>query len=206
MVFLQDPFLYYALLSRDHPQSPQNSGYKFLATDYQGSIWAVMDQSGQVIEEMGYDPWGNRRDMSNNTPQYTPGPAGNQLFSGLLFRGYTFHEHLDVFGLIIMNGRVYDPQLGRMLSPDNFVQDPSSTQNFNRYSYVLNNPLKYTDPSGEVAIIDDIIVAAVSFTFGYVSHGISTGDWGWSAVGAGAISMGLGLAGYYTGGAACIYR
>jgi hypothetical protein len=48
-----------------------------------------------------------------------------------------------------MNGRLYDPKLHRFLQPDNYVQDPSNTQNYNRYSYVLNNPLKYTDPSGE---------------------------------------------------------
>jgi RHS repeat-associated protein len=55
---------------------------------------------------------------------------------------------LDFFGLINMNGRMYDPLLGRMLSPDPFVQAPTFTQSFNRYSYVWNNPLKYTDPSG----------------------------------------------------------
>ena len=48
-----------------------------------------------------------------------------------------------------MNGRLYDPKLHRFLQPDNFVQDPSNTQNYNRYGYCVNNPLKYTDPSGE---------------------------------------------------------
>jgi RHS repeat-associated protein len=64
-------------------------------------------------------------------------------------RGFTGHEHLVAFGLIDMNGRVYDPVLGRFLSPDKFVQAPFLTQSFNRYSYCLNNPLKYTDPSGD---------------------------------------------------------
>ncbi|MBX7227563.1 MAG: hypothetical protein K1X55_16125, partial [Chitinophagales bacterium] len=63
-------------------------------------------------------------------------------------RGYTGHQHLKEFGIINMNGRLYDPIVGRMLNPDNFVQDATSTQAFNRYSYVVNNPLKYTDPSG----------------------------------------------------------
>jgi RHS repeat-associated protein len=52
------------------------------------------------------------------------------------------------FGLINMNGRVYDPYLQRFLSPDPFVQEPGNAQNYNRYSYVLNNPLMYVDPSG----------------------------------------------------------
>jgi len=63
-------------------------------------------------------------------------------------RGYTGHEHLLQFGLINMNGRMYDPLLARMLSPDPFVPNPALSQDYNRYSYVRNNPLKYTDPSG----------------------------------------------------------
>jgi RHS repeat-associated protein len=55
---------------------------------------------------------------------------------------------LDGFGLINMNGRMYDPVIGRVLSPDPSVQSPTYTQNYNRYSYCLNNPLRYTDPSG----------------------------------------------------------
>jgi len=78
--------------------------------------------------------------------------------STLFDRGFTGHacpeqsrrEHLPTFGLINMNGRVYDPFLARFLSPDPFVQAPGNNQNFNRYSYCVNNPLKYTDPSGEI--------------------------------------------------------
>jgi RHS repeat-associated protein len=58
------------------------------------------------------------------------------------------HEQLDDSGLIHMNGRIYDPELGRMLSPDPLVQVPEYSQNFNRYSYVMNNPLNLTDPTG----------------------------------------------------------
>ena len=65
-------------------------------------------------------------------------------------RGYTGHERLKWFGLIYMNARLYDPVLGRFLSPDPFVQMPDFTQNFNRYSYCLNNPLVYVDENGEV--------------------------------------------------------
>jgi RHS repeat-associated protein len=63
-------------------------------------------------------------------------------------RGFTGHEHLDDFGLINMNGRMYDPVLAMFLSPDPFIQSPETAQNFNRYAHVMNNPLKYTDPTG----------------------------------------------------------
>jgi RHS repeat-associated protein len=63
-------------------------------------------------------------------------------------RGFTCHEHMEDFGLINMNGRIYDPLLGRFLSVDPLIQDATSTQNFNSYSYCINNPLKYSDPSG----------------------------------------------------------
>ena len=62
--------------------------------------------------------------------------------------GFTGHEMLDDFGLIHMNGRVYDPAIGRFLSADPFVQAPENSQSFNRYSYVMNNPLSLVDPSG----------------------------------------------------------
>ena len=65
-------------------------------------------------------------------------------------RGYTLHEHYDEFDLINMNGRLYDPILGRMLSPDVVIQDEQSSQAYNRYSYCFNNPLRFTDPSGYV--------------------------------------------------------
>lgn len=62
--------------------------------------------------------------------------------------------------LVIMNGRVYDPLVGRFLSPDPYVQDISNSQSHNNYSYCLNNPLKYTDPTGEIFVVDDILIAA----------------------------------------------
>ncbi len=68
------------------------------------------------------------------------------------------HEMLNEFNLINMNGRVYDPVLGRFLSPDKYIQEGDNSQNYNSYSYCLNNPLKYADPSGDVFVLDDFIV------------------------------------------------
>jgi len=67
-------------------------------------------------------------------------------------RGYTGHEHMDMFGLINMNGRMYDPIIGRMLSPNPYVPNGTYTQDFNRYMYARNNPLSYIDPDGEFII------------------------------------------------------
>ena len=84
--------------------------------------------------------WGNSRD-----PYTWTGTNANRC---MFDRGFTGHEHLFSFGLINMNGRMYDPVMSSFLSVDNYVQSPENSQNFNRYSYCLNNPLKYTDPSG----------------------------------------------------------
>lgn len=105
-----------------------------------------MNEAGQLIEEFSYEPWGRKRNP-NNWTNYTAVTVSN-----ITERGYTLHEHLNDFALINMNGRVYDPLLGRMLSVDNFVQQPDNTQSYNRYSYCQNNPLIYTDPSGESAV------------------------------------------------------
>ena len=82
--------------------------------------------------------------------------------------GFTGHEHYDRFRLVNANARLYDPAIGRFLSPDPFVQMPDFTQSFNRYSYCLNNPVMYSDPSGELFGIDDAIVigAMVGAFFG----------------------------------------
>ena len=89
--------------------------------------------------------------------------SSNFTLSSVTDRGYTSHEQLTNFGLINMpvrrndngggNGRIYDPMTLGFLSPDPFVQNPANSQNYNRFSYVLNNPLKYVDPSGEITIL-----------------------------------------------------
>ncbi|WP_317193958.1 RHS repeat-associated core domain-containing protein [Capnocytophaga genosp. AHN8471] len=97
-----------------------------------------------IAERRHFDAWGNITSYWNAEGKNTVPAEGI-----LLDRGYTGHEHLLSVGLINMNARLYDPVLHRFLQPDNFVQDPFNTQNFNRYGYVLNNPLLYTDPTGE---------------------------------------------------------
>ncbi|MFH1005244.1 MAG: RHS repeat-associated core domain-containing protein [Bacteroidota bacterium] len=124
----------------------QNAGREWIYyahTDHLGSIVGIYDNGGQKIYAQSFDAWGRERNPNDWT--YTANPNTKPQW---LIRGFTGHEHHREFGLINMNGRVYDPLIARMLSPDNFVQNASGTQSFNRYSYCINNPLKFTDPSG----------------------------------------------------------
>lgn len=133
----------------------------YLHRDYQGSIVAITNDAGAIVEKRQFDAWGAVVKVQDG--------AGN-ILNGLtiLDRGYTGHEHLQSVGLIHMNGRLYDPKLHRFLQPDNYVQDPGNTQNYNRYGYVLNNPLKYTDPSGEFKINWNDIIAGVAIVAGTI--------------------------------------
>jgi len=114
----------------------------FLHRDQLGSIVAITDLNGKLVEARHFDAWGKVLSITDGN--------GNKLENLLLDRGFTGHEHLQTVGLIHMNGRLYDPALHRFLQPDNYVQDPFNTQNFNRYGYCLNNPLVYVDQNGEI--------------------------------------------------------
>ncbi|MEM7015120.1 MAG: RHS repeat-associated core domain-containing protein [Verrucomicrobiota bacterium] len=122
----------------------------YLHKDHLGSIETITDENGAIQETLKYDAWGKRL-------QLLPIAAGGgfvltyELLDRVVddvHRGYTGHEMLDLVSLVHMGGRVYDNLTGRFLSADPFVQAPENLQNSNRYSYVLNNPLSYTDPSG----------------------------------------------------------
>lgn len=133
-------------------------GKYYLHRDNLGSILAISNDDGLLMERRHFDPWGNLFKITDIAGVSLPVVNGLQF----LDRGYTSHEHLQEVRLIHMNGRLYDPVLRSMLMPDNFVQDPENTQNYNRYSYVMNNPLKYSDPSGESYIEAAIIGAAIA--------------------------------------------
>jgi len=148
----------------------------YICRDYLGSICAIANSSGSVVEKNSYDAWGRLR--NSRTLEIYDQPQ--TLF---LNRGFTGHEHLRAYGLINMNARLYDPVVGRFLSPDPYIQFPDFTQNFNRYSYVLNNPLKYTDESGELVgwILAGTIMLAKIYYDGYKAnnkeHNPSNWDW-----------------------------
>lgn len=156
----------------------------YIGRDYLGSIIHVVDQTGVVRQELSYDSWGRLRD-----------PLTQALFEldirltlVLGDRGYTGHEHLPEFGLINMNARLYDPVVGRFLSPDPYVQAPDFSQNFNRYSYALNNPLRFTDPNGEFAFIPFLVAAVVGGAINWYSNGADFTWEGLSHFGIGAVA------------------
>jgi len=129
---------------------------RYFHLDHLDSIRVITDESGAVLERLSYDPWGKRRLANGNDDPY--GMSG-----GVTTRGFTGHEHLDDVGLIHMNGRVYDPLVGRFLSADPFIESAKSLQDYNRYTYVNNNPLAYTDPSGHFKLKKFLKKAGRSF-------------------------------------------
>lgn len=167
----------------------------YFHNDHLGSPWLITNASGNEVQRLNFNAWGRRRDASNwNNYENLP----EMKFD----RGFTGHEHLEMFGLINMNARLYDPVLGRFLSPDPIVQVPDFTQSYNGYSYALNNPLSYKDPNGESLILAAAIIG------GWIGMGtamVSSDKSGWGL--AGDMFKGLfvgaasGAAGAWAGGA-----
>ncbi len=177
-------------------------GYHYLHRDYLGSILAITNANGTLLEQRQFGAWGVTDKFVDSQGNTTFG------YSSLINRGFTGHEHFFDVSLIHMNGRMYDAELGRFLSPDNFIQDPYNTQSFNRYGYVWNNPLSFTDPSGEIipllgAILVGALIGAATAAVVYTVTALITGNWSWSDFGksilygavGGAISGGLSCAG-----------
>ncbi|HXG29985.1 MAG TPA: FG-GAP-like repeat-containing protein [Nevskiales bacterium] len=138
-----------------------SNAIEYLHRDHLNSVDVLTDATGAVLERTSFDAFGKRR-PGNWTADPNDVYTNERLYRTA--RGYTGHEHLDNVGLIHMNGRVYDPALGRFTSPDPFVQFPESTQGLNRYSYVNNNPLSYTDPSGY--FLEEILIAIAMIVIG----------------------------------------
>ena len=119
---------------------------RYLLRDHLGGVHALVDLDGP-IQAMAFGPWGQRRGAGDWTALSKPAQA-SASHTNITTRGFTAHEMLDAAGLVHMNGRLYDPELGRFLQADPFIQFLAHTQGHNRYSYVLNNPASLTDPSG----------------------------------------------------------
>lgn len=107
----------------------------YLIKDQLGSIRALVSEDGNVVDRFRYDPWGRRIEGEGYRYRHVK-------------EGFTGQEMLDNLDLIHMGGRVYDPLLGRFMSADPYIQAPGYSQSYNRYAYVMNNPLVLVDPSG----------------------------------------------------------
>ena len=118
---------------------------QYLLSDALGSTDVIVNASGEVEQQMAFDPWGQRLNVGGTSNQ-------DIAVNSITNKGYTGHEMDDEVGLTNMNARIYDPVLGRFLSADPVLPDASDLQAFNRYAYVINNPLKYVDPTGNSAL------------------------------------------------------
>ncbi|MBL8297788.1 MAG: VCBS repeat-containing protein [Rhodanobacteraceae bacterium] len=154
--------------------------YAYLFRDALGSLDAITNQTGSVQQRLSFDAWGKRR--------YAEPPGSATLWSALpaavaasfdtsrTRQGYTGHQQLDGVGLVHMKGRLYDPELGRFIQADDVVE-PDATQGLNRYTYVLNNPLSLTDPTGHLST-RQWIGLAIAVVASYFSYGLySTSAW-----------------------------
>ena len=178
-----------------YTEGTSDAGMYYFHNDHLGSPWLITNASGNEVQRLNFNAWGLRRDATN-WDNYSDLPE--MKFD----RGFTGHEHLEMFGLINMNARLYDPVLGRFLSPDPVIQIPEFTQSYNGYSYALNNPLSYKDPNGESFIL---VAAIIGGWIGMGTAMVSSDKGGWGL--AGDMLKGLfvgaasGAAGAWAGGA-----
>ncbi len=145
--------------ARIRTTSPAVTTWQYYIQDHQGSVAVVTDASGNVVQRLAYDAWGRRRN-----PNGTEDPGGS--ITAPTSRGYTDHEHLPGISLINMNGRVYYPELGKVMSPDPFIPNLFNSQALNRYSYVYNNPVTHTDPSGYCTLDNPCDWEGISWDYG----------------------------------------
>jgi RHS repeat-associated protein len=137
----------------------------YMLEDHQGGVSNMASKSGTSDVNESFSAFGSRRNPA--TWSGAPTTADLNTIAGLSRQGYTMQTWLgQSMGLNHMNGRVEDAILGRFLSPDPHITDPSNAQNYNRYSYVNNNPMSYTDPSGFCGTSGPTLKAAASISCG----------------------------------------
>jgi RHS repeat-associated protein len=145
---------------------------RYLFHDHLGSLVRTTNASGTKIDELDYRQFGARRNFSD--PTTSPISVGSSLTT----RGFTGHEHVDApqMDVIHMNGRIYDPKLGRFLQADPVIQAPGSLQSWNAYAYVFNNPLAYTDPTGMISI-GSLLRTIAAIVISYYTGGWAASLW-----------------------------
>ncbi|HCF2456845.1 TPA: VCBS repeat-containing protein [Pseudomonas aeruginosa] len=174
---------------------------RYLFHDHLGSVVRIADANGALAEGLDFTAFGERRSYSD--------PNGAGSASPTTTRGFTGHEMVDGTGVIHMNGRIYDAALGRFLQPDPLVQSPDNAQSWNAYTYVFNNPLAYTDPTGMfsarqflgffVAVVMTIVAPQTAgfwyaMATGFVSGYVATGTFRGGVIGAFSAGVTFGIA------------
>ena len=178
-----------------HTMDQSGNAYTdYLHSDHLGSVDDVQGSTsaaGGRKPGAAFDAFGVRRDAANW--DYDLSQSQIQLLKNYTDRGYTFQEQLDNVALVDMNGRVYDPSIGRFISADPIVPDWQKGQAFNRYSYVFNDPLSFFDPTGYDPSQDLAVDATIGMTAGSVigaAAGYAVGSYGGALLGGLAGSLG----------------
>jgi len=129
------------------------------------SASVITDGYGNTKETIEYHPYGTYRLRTDLDASF---PNVNYTF--------TDQEEDDEAGLYNYEARLYDPLLGRFISADSIVPEPGNLQAYNRYSYCLNNPVVYRDPSGHWFGIDDLVSAVIGAIIGGISAAVTGGN------------------------------
>ena len=154
------------IIARDDP----NGSRYYYHNDHLGSHTLVTDSSGSVVEETEYKPFGG----------VLSGGEADFLYTG---------KELDDTNLYYYGARYYNTELRQFTQPDTVIPDIYNPQSLNRYSYVLNNPYKYTDPTGHYA--DTVLdIASISWSIHDIYNDPSSG-WNWAALGADIVTTAL---------------
>lgn len=159
---------------------------QIVLADRQGSTYQVLGaMSLRPIHAgpMSFDAWGKRRDGDTWSEAVPWTRSLETMLRGSTTHGYTSHEMAESVGVIHMNGRLYDPHFARFLQADPYVQSPGDGQSWNRYSYTFNNPLGYTDPSGNISV-GEVIKIGVFAMFTYATGGAAAGLYAAGSTGA----------------------
>lgn len=142
------------------------SNTKYLFMDHLGSLVRIANADGSVADSLDYSTFGARRSYTNPT---APGSG-----TATTDRSFTGHEAIDGTGVVHMNGRIYDVEVGRFMQADPVIQAPDNAQSWNAYTYCFNNPLAYTDPSGNISF-RQILGIAIAIIGTYITMGMDGG-------------------------------
>ncbi|WP_444996837.1 RHS repeat domain-containing protein [Aliikangiella sp. IMCC44359] len=199
-------------IDTDKANGSSESKTSYMHKDHLGSVIAISDESGNAVKRFRYDPFGKQYEVTNVSP-LTEMAVVSKL--AITDKGFTGHEMLNSVDIIHMNGRIYDANIGRFLQADAYIQAPKNMQNMDRYSYVLNNPLSYTDPSGHffkslkkywrviAAVVINYVFCSGGCTFletmaaGAVSGAVATGNLRGAISGAFSAGVFYGIGTYY---------